>query len=164
MWIYKYIIIISLFFLSCSLEKKCLKKYPLPPPSVVVETIEKIVYKDTTIYIYIPPDTVYHTDTILIKNGKVNYPFQRLDVDYAYSTFQIQNNKLDFRLFQKDVAIAQTIEKALKESSRIEKEVIKEPYPVAAKITWWQQTMISLGYVLFIFIVSFIILFILRTI
>ena len=35
-------------------------------------------------------------------------------------------------------------------------KVVKEPYPVPAKITWWQQTMIYLGYVLFSLIVLFL--------
>jgi hypothetical protein len=156
MQLLKYIILISLLFTACSLERRCLKRYPLPSTTVITETVEVVVYRDTTVYVYIPADTIYHTDTILVKDDGINYPLQRLDVDYAYSIFQIRNNKLDFRLFQKDAVIAQTINKAIKESSTIEKEVVKEPYPVPAKITWWQQTMIYLGYVLFSLIVLFL--------
>lgn len=131
---------------SCTTQKKCFKKFPPPSPSTNVEVKEVVKYKDTTIYVYLPADTVQKTDTIIIGvDGQVNYPLQRLDVNYAYATFQIKNSKLDFKLFQKESAIAQTIENAIKESSKTEVTVIKEPYPVLTPITWWQQTKMNLG-------------------
>ena len=132
---------------SCTTQKKCFNKFPPPPPSTNVEIKEIVSYRDTTIYVYLPADTVQKTDTIIIGvDGLVNYGFQRLDVEYAYSTFQIKNSKLDFKLYQKESAIAQTIEKAIKESSKTELVTIKEPYPVPVKISWWNQTMIKMGY------------------
>lgn len=142
---------------SCTTQKRCFNKFPPPPPSTNVEVKEVVKYKDTTIYVYLPADTVQKTDTIIIGvDGQINYPLQRLDVEYAYSTFQIKNSKLDFKLFQKESAIAQTIENAIKESSKTEVTVIKEPYPVPQKISWWNQTMIKMGYLCFALILAFI--------
>jgi len=132
---------------SCVTQNKCLKKYPTPLPNTNIEVKEVIKYRDTTIYIQLPADTVKITDTIIIStNGLVNYPLQRLDVDYAYSTFQIKNSKLEHNLFQKESTIYQAIKKAIKESSKTETVTIKEPYPVPVELSWWQQTLIKLGY------------------
>lgn len=142
---------------SCTTQKRCFNKFPPPPPSTNVEVKEVVKYKDTTIYVYLPADTVQKTDTIIIGvDGQVNYPLQRLDVEYAYATFQIKNSKLDFKLFQKESAIAQTIENAIKESSKTEVTVIKEPYPVPQKISWWQQTKMNLGIVFIVIVIIFI--------
>jgi len=142
---------------SCTTQKKCFNKFPPPPPSTNVEIKEIVSYRDTTIYVYLPADTVQKTDTIIIGvDGLVNYGLQRLDVEYAYSTFQIKNSKLDFKLYQKESAIAQTIEKAIKESSKVETVTIREPYPVPIKITWWQQTKMNLGIVFIVLIIAFI--------
>jgi hypothetical protein len=145
------IVLIGIFFLlfiSCVTQKKCLEKYPNPPPSLekVVETIT--VYKDTTIYVYLPADTVYKTDTVFVdKDGKITYPLNRLDVEYAWSTIEIKNSRVFHYLYQKETEIAKTIEKAIKETSKDSVTVIREPYPVLTPITWWQQTKMNLGVV-----------------
>jgi len=136
-------------FFSCTTQKKCFDKFPPPPPSIERVTEKVVEYRDTTIYVYIHADTIRKTDTIIIdKEGRVNYPLHRIDLQYAFSTFQVVNNKLDHRLYQKETAIAQTIENAIKEATTTEITVIREPYPVPMPVSWWNQTMIRMGYVL----------------
>lgn len=149
------VIVMTLLLLSsCTTQKKCFRKFPPPPPSKEIEIREVVKYKDTTIFVYLPADTVQLTDTIIIgDNGLINYPLQRLDVMYAFSTVQIINSKLDHKLFQKESAIAQTIEDAIKEASKTEVVTIREPYPVPTPISWWNQTMIKLGYLLIIIVI-----------
>jgi hypothetical protein len=49
----------------------------MPSTTVITETVEVVVYRDTTVYVYIPADTIYHTDTILVKDDGINYPLMR---------------------------------------------------------------------------------------
>jgi hypothetical protein len=65
-------------------------------------------------------------------------------------------------LYQKEQYITQTIENAIKEATTTEVTVIKEPYPVPIELSWWQQTLIRLGYVLLILIVATGVLFIIK--
>lgn len=134
---------------SCITQRKCFNKFPPPPPSIekVVETVT--VFKDTTVYVSIPADTIYQTDTVFInKDGLVNYPLARIDVEYAWSTIQIKNNRVFHYLYQKETEIAKTIQDAIKESTTSEVTVIREPYEVPMPVSWWNQTMIKGGYVL----------------
>src|SRR5574343_491870 len=124
---------------------------PMPPATTVTDTkmIERV--RDTTIFVLVPADTVYQVDSVQIgANGLVNFPVQRLDVDFAFSLVSIENSKLKHILQQKEKVIAETIAAAIKENVTIEKEVIREPYPVAYPLTWWQQLKMKLG-ILFIF-------------
>lgn len=155
------IFLLILLLSSCVTQNKCLKKYPQPLPDTNVEVKEVIKYRDTTIYVSLPADTVKITDTIIIgANGLINYPLHRLDVDYAYSTVQIKNSKLEHKLYQKESIIKQVIDNAVKESSRIEIITIKEPYPIG--LSWWQQTLIKGGYVLIVLIIIVGVYFLLR--
>ena len=97
MQLLKYIILISLLFTACSLERRCLKRYPLPSTTVITETVEVVVYRDTTVYVYIPADTMYHTETILAQAPGCTYPVLRLGVDSAYFIFQMRNTNFDRR-------------------------------------------------------------------
>lgn len=144
-------ILIIITLSGCATRKACMKKFPMPPATTVTETkiIERV--RDTTIFVKIPADTVFQVDSVLIgSDGLINYPVQRLDVDFAFSLVSIENSKLKHILQQKDKVIAETIAAAIKESATIEKEIIREPHPVAYPLTWWQQLKMKLG-ILFIF-------------
>lgn len=152
-----------ILFSSCVTQKKCLEKYPNPPPSIekVVETVT--VFKDTIIYVYLAADTVYMTDTVIVdKEGRVNYPLARLDTEYAWSTLEIKNSMVFHYLYQKESKIAQTIENAIKESTTSEVTVIKEPYPVPTPISWWNQTLIKGGYAFLLLCLAGIIWFLIK--
>lgn len=159
------IFLLILLLSSCVTQNRCLKKYPPPLPDTNVEIREIIKYRDTTIYVFLPADTIRTTDTIMIgTNGLINYPLHRLDVDYAYSTVQIKNSKLEHKLYQKESVIKQVINNAVKELSKTEVVIIKEPYPVPVELSWWQQTLIKGGYVFLLLCLFGIIWFFIRKI
>jgi hypothetical protein len=132
------------------------RKYPMPEPTINTVVKETVVYRDTTIYVQIPADTVFKTDTVSVdlKTGLINYPLQRLDVEYAYSTVSIINSRLQHHLFQKDTRIEQTIKDALKDAQTVTEVKIKEPYPVYFEPSWWQQTLMKMGYAFMILVLG----------
>lgn len=148
--------LILILFSGCMTKRQWQRRYPVPEPDTIVQVREKTIYRDTTIYVQIPADTIYKTDTVTVdlETGLVSYPFQRLDVEYAYSTVSIINSRLQHNLFQKDTKIAQTIKNALKEAERVTEVTIKEPYPVYFDPSWWQQTLMKMGYAFLILVIG----------
>jgi len=61
------LILMVLIFSSCVTRKICLKKFPVVADTVeVVHYRDSLVYRDTTIWVTIPGDTIIHSDSVLI--------------------------------------------------------------------------------------------------
>ena len=90
-------------FTSCL----CFRKTPPAPPAILLiqkdSTYTTIVYKDTTIQIRLPPDTIYSIDTIFIKPDNVLYiaPKSIKNGIISASAF-ILNNKLYLSAYLND--------------------------------------------------------------
>jgi hypothetical protein len=148
--------LVLVLFSGCMTKNQWQRKYPMPEPTVNTVIKETVVYRDTIIYVQIPADTVFKTDTVSVdlKTGLINYPLQRLDVEYAYSTVSIINSRLQHHLFQKEAKIEQTIKDALKDAQTVTEIIIKEPYPVYFEPSWWQQTLMKMGYAFMILVLG----------
>lgn len=133
----------ALLILSgCATQRRCAEKWP-PQTNYITET--KIIHRDTTIYITIPADTVYRTDTVKVgADGLINYPVQRLDVRFAWSKVWIENSRLHHELKQKESVIAETIKGAVKEVEVVTE--VTKLVEVERRLTWWQMTLIRGGY------------------
>ena len=77
------------------------------PP--VVQTIVKdtTIYRDTVLYIYLPADTVYNSDTVYINNEGQSFTMGRIitETDYARAEAWISDSKLYQVLFHKQSAL-----------------------------------------------------------
>jgi len=96
-------------------------------PKVIKETItkdsiiykEKISYRDTTIYRFLPGDTVFKTTVVYVDkntglvNSKKLYAFTSL----AEASAWVLNSHLYLNLIQKDTTIEIRLDSALKEAS-----------------------------------------------
>ena len=166
--------IISLIFLvvllsgtSCVTQRKCLKRFP---PSVEVIKKDSIVYKekvvirDTTIFIKLPADTI--KAEIEIPVTKILPPVT-LETKYAKATASIDflKGKIRLILVQKDAEIQLHIDSAKIETTywkekyqndRI-KEVVNVPF-----VPKYVKVFAYFGLVCLIFIIAYIVLKILK--
>lgn len=130
------LILIGLAVTSCS--PKIIKEV-VTKDSLIYK--EKIVYRDTTIYKFIPGDTVFKTTVVYVDkntglvNSKKLYAFTSL----AEASAWVYNSKLFLNLVQKDTTIELRLDSVIKEatywkekyhnsSSVITKETFKTPW------------------------------------
>ena len=135
----KFIFLLLPFLVSC----KC-----LPEVIHTVHTDTKVEYRDTTIYVTLPGDTVHQTDSILVykdpvTGGLTSAPsFLRTKIARSYA--QIVNGLLRHELIQEDLELELFIKDAIQKHSThtIETKVIKEE---VNRLKWWQTALIYLG-------------------
>lgn len=144
------LITITLFAIllsSCLTKKQWQRRYP-PQIKTVTETETITKVQDTTIYVPMPADTVYLTDTIFIyqDNDQVLQSEQSfLQTQFAWSTAQVKDGALQHELAQKDTLIEQTIKDAIREKTvTTSKEEVK--IHEVNVLTRWQRFVMALGY------------------
>jgi len=142
----KYLITLILFvllFSGCDMKKYCHDRFP-PVIQTETEIKEVIIYRDTTIYIPIPGDTLIIRDTIVVTEGIAYMPLKRLSTEICLAESWIENNIHNMELIQKDTVLERLIEDAIKESVTTVTETIPVEIPVHFK-TWWDELWIRLG-------------------
>lgn len=102
---------------SCVTRKACERKFP-PEAMIIrkdsiIQTTETI-YKDTTIYVHIPGETVKETKTVYLTEGVMYSDKSHLFTSFADSWAFVENGKLIHTLMQKDTLIQQGIENAIR--------------------------------------------------
>lgn len=112
------LLLLSLTLLSgCVTQDRCSRKFP--PETKIIRTDSIIrttetVYRDTTIYIRLPGEVKYSTDTVTIVNGinqsRKNYLF----TSFADSWAWVQNGRLYHELIQKDTLIGCEVQDAIR--------------------------------------------------
>lgn len=117
-------------------------------------------YRDTTITVYITPDTVRDSVKVVVENGLVNSEKSRLDTEFAYATAQVRSGKLFLELFQKPGSIDKTIKDAIKKESKKDyKQVTKTITNTVTKpLTPWQLWQLWLGRI-FMMVLSALLIF-----
>ena len=132
------LIIISLILLAGCGQKWCLSRFP---PQVIkeTETVTKIVYRDTTIYVHIDADTVYQEKIVYKTPEGYQTSLSELHTQFAWSSAQVVNGTLKHSLFQKETEIERVIKNAVRENSThtvvTETKIHEVPY-----VTWWHKT------------------------
>ena len=143
---------------SCTTQRKCLRKYPPQTSTVIVyrDSIHtEIKYRDTTIFVKIPGQTI--TDTVFVP---VNSPGPSYvpDTARAENTYSIAKAWLDWpkirlNLFQKPQTIEILLKNAIKErdtyrelyENEKSKEVVNVRYvPKFWKIAGWAGIILTL--------------------
>lgn len=173
------LLLIILVLSSCSLtreqriEKRRAKKCELSAykwgcdwgrdTAYIRETVTNTVYRDTTVYIYVPGEKQIDSVPVLItvyKDGTVNVSTKKNTLHTSLATSQawIENGKLRHTLIQKDSAYKAVIENAIRVSQYFVKELskgsVKKEY--IRYLTWWDKIFRFIGYIAFIPIVYFI--------
>ena len=101
---------------------------------------------DTTIYVRIAADTVFSTDTVIMKDGIATSDKSRLDTQFAFSIAYVHDSKLYHNLFQKESVISKTIADAIQYNSKVEyKTITKTIKEKVNYLTQWQIVQIWLG-------------------
>ena len=105
-------------FTSCL----CFRKTPPAPPAILItqkdSTYTTIVYKDTTIQIRLPPDTIYSVDTIYIKPGNIlSLAPKFLNKGIITATAFIRNNKLYLSAYLNDSTYYYPIKNAIRSTT-----------------------------------------------
>lgn len=138
---YIYIILLVIVASSCATQKRCARKFP-PQIKTEIKTVTEIVYKDTTIYVHIPGDTVTKEVIVYVTEDGSNSELSELHTEFAWSTAQVVNGILRHELFQKETEIERVIKNAVREQSthtvedRV--EIHREKYiPSAYKYSFW---------------------------
>ena len=145
---YLLLILTVVMFSSCLTQKRCAERFP---PQIVTktETITEIVYRDTTIYVPIPGETVYDSIPVPIPcpdlpefdlSKYVMSKETQFAKAEAWLTFSLEAGlQMHLLLEQKEQEIEHTIENAIRENSThttTTVDVIHEvPY-----VTWWHKT------------------------
>lgn len=137
------LILSSLILSSCVTEKKCTRKFPPQIETIIKDSIREVtIYRDTTIYIHFPADTIIKTDTIIVKEGYLYIAPMYAETNLATASAWISYNKLSLMLADKDTTIQVRLLNALKTSQyweykyKHEKEVVQVKYiPKFWKVT-----------------------------
>ena len=141
------ILLLVSFFASCNMQKYCSSRFP-PTASTndSISFIEKVVYRDTTIYLTMKGETVFDTVYIdTVSNTAQSY----LSTDFSKSFAFWDGQRLIHELMQKDSSIALALSNAIKEHSTIsyiEREVVK--VEVRNELTGWQHSQIYAAWIL----------------
>lgn len=132
--------------LSCSLQKYCSKRFP---PEIIqkdsIRFVEKVIYRDTLLYIHIKGDTIY--DTLVVDtSGSAS---SILETSFARSTATFNKGKLFHELSQKDSLISTLVERGIKERYIESFEGSRETIVVVKnELTGWQHTQIYAAWIL----------------
>ena len=156
---YLLLILTVVMFSSCVTKKRCAEKFP---PQIITEikTVTETVYRDTTIYIHVPPDTIYAKKVIFKTPEGWQTELSVLDQTYAKSSAQVVNGILKHGLFQKETYIEQLIKDAVRENSthtvEYKTEINEVPYiPAWHKFASW-FTIINLLLLFLYFVFRFV--------
>ncbi|MDA3943728.1 MAG: hypothetical protein PF694_09345 [Bacteroidetes bacterium] len=155
---------IILFSVLLLLVSSCITKKDLAemfPNSVVVSdsitTITKTIYRDTTIFVYLPGDTIVKREIVYVNNGIANSRESKLRTDFAWSTAQVINGVLVHDLVQIDSLLKIEIDSAIQlHSTLTDKNRIEKIFIETNKLTGWQWFQIWLGRIFMIILVLFI--------
>lgn len=101
-------VLLSFIASSCITRKACDRRYsPISYDSVSVVTHTVTTYRDTTIYIHLPGDTVY-------KSIGLNEGVSELQTSFAKSYAWVKDGKLEHKLEQKDSIMQNKIDDGIK--------------------------------------------------
>ena len=140
----KTLIIISILLLSVScmtvkrVERNCdlfmtVCEVPVKVETeILTNTITKIEYRDTTIYVYLPGKVIERKVPVYITKGIVNSDLSVLVTPLARSTARVFNSELEHDLIQTDTTLQLEVQNALKTIKIQEKQIetLKEKYVV----------------------------------
>lgn len=118
---------------GCVTQRRCLAKFPAQPADTVIK--EVVTYRDTTVYLTLPADTV--TDSVYIEvpcPALDNYTSDtvRVDKKLASAAAWIERRNLKLQLAMKDAVLEFTIDSIAATRTKTvtitETKIVKEKY------------------------------------
>lgn len=143
----KYLIIILLGLLITSCSPKIIKEV-VTKDSIIYK--EKISYRDTTIFRYLPGDTVYKETIVYVDKatGLVNSKKLFAFTSLAEASAWVYNSKLFLNLIQKDTTIEFRLDSAIKEASYWKEKYQNSNTVVTKEVTkspWYMKVLAWIG-------------------
>jgi hypothetical protein len=103
-----FILCAMVFFGACVTQKRCAEKFP---PVSHTDTIEHIVWIDTTVYLYLPGDTIVDSMYLVpIWDNPLQIRKLKIDSRYSSATSWVRDSKLYMELINNDTLIAYVID------------------------------------------------------
>ena len=170
-----YILLLALLFTACTPTQRLQRLYTrhpylVPTDSVkIVTTIrDTVIYRDTIINLYLPSDTLFVQDTVLIidvfdnpVDGKVSSDTLRLESRMARAWSWVLDNELNLQLADKDTTLPIRLENAIKEIQRLEKTIeekntiiTKKQIPKFYMIMAWVGVVLSLLGIFYLILIT----------
>lgn len=134
------VVLLSILASSCITRKACERRFPLTGyDSISVVTNTVTTYRDTTIYIHLPGDTVYRS--IGVDEG-----VSELKLPMARSLAWVKDGRLEHRLERRDTVIQKGLPDAIKNITNLtQKERIVYRTKEINFLTFWDKVWIWLG-------------------
>ena len=112
------VFVLLAFFVSCATQRRCLEKFPIVESTIVKDSI---VYRDTTLFVQLPADTV--TDSIQVvlpcpQPPAFKTPKVRTSTRYASAEAWLAGDHLKVRLMLNDTLIAFVVDSAVAEKMK----------------------------------------------
>lgn len=155
-----FVALAALLLTACVTEKRCNRLYP--PETIVIRKDSIIrttetIYRDTTVYVHIPGETVTETKTVYLTEGVMWSDKSHLFTSFADTWAYVENGKLIHDLVQKDTLIQKTLDNAIRVTwvkaqqfySREETKTVE-----VNKLTRWQKFYVVMGRIFFFSIIA----------
>lgn len=147
-------LIFSIFIIpACTTRKACSRKFPPVLKDSVKEVYKTVtVYRDTTIFVHLPGDTLY------LETSAQSQKVSKLTSGLAISEAWISNGVLKHKLVQSDTILPFTLTNALSSTishhvkERITAQEVKKETP------WWQELKFNIDKLLLIIILCYIVI------
>jgi len=126
------IVLFSLLASSCSVQKRAARFYEKYPPEekVRVDSFFSVEYRDTTIYVDIPGDSVKEFIEIPCDPDPGVLTSISADVELAHAEARIEAGRLYLEVFQHQRVLQFKIDSAIQANYRIDSIIVERPYPV----------------------------------
>lgn len=115
-------------FISCATQRRCLAKWP---PVSKSDTVKLITYRDTTVYLHLPADTIRDSVDVPVPVELKTKPVTVVS-EYAKATAWIANGKLKLQLSMNDTLIAYKIDSAIVANTKTitvtNEHIVREKY------------------------------------
>ena len=109
------VIVLSLLAAGCVTQRKCLERWP---PDIMYH--DTVIYRDTTLYVTLPPDTVHGSDTMLIIDQiAVTIDTMVLETDYAIAWAWVAGSRIHQRLAHKLTVLELRYDSLLQEKVKV---------------------------------------------
>ena len=147
-------------FTGCITQKQCYRKFPPLIDTVkIVLSRDSIVYKDTTLYLHIPGDTVWNTVEIPCPPPPPSYIPDTVttETEYAHAMAWLDHPFIRLVLIQKPTDLEWRLDSAIKESYHWKELYIKESsviktIPLLYRIALWVLVGMILANALFVLV------------
>jgi len=150
----KVILIFSIILTtSCVTQRACLNKFPPVVQTIVKDTT---IYRDTVLYVFLPPDTVWDSIPVYINSEGRPITLARIitETRYARAEAWVSDSKLYQVLFHKQSALELKFDSLLREKQKtitIDR-IVQLPCEVTAmdRITRFTKWIFALAAIIFV--------------